>query len=434
MELKGLLKLGLWVLLTKAFGAAGMFLVTVLFARWLGAADFGIYSLALTLVTIVSIVSRFGLDQVIVKQVAVDIQNGSRVARKGAGYTISAACLVFILSSSLAILFWCASDFLAEKVFNKTELRGILEVFVWVVIPLSLNVILTDAIKASGRVVISSFLQNVLVPMFVLMACYIVWNMSEFVLYNAVVMHGLSILATLLISIVFLNKLIPNIKDRDPVRFNLLLKEGGPMILVASGALVMSWSDILIIGIYASQTDLGMYSVASRTVMITMLVLVAMNSITAPRYALLFRNGDIGEIEKLAKRSSTILLAMVCIPSFFFIVYPSFVLGLFGGDYTKGGDILTVLAIGQLINVSCGSVGYMLTMTGKEKVMQRIMLTTAATNILLSLVLVSKYGVLGIAFATAFSMVLWNLWALLEVKKHLGFWAVLPRLNRMKNL
>ena len=81
-----------------------------------------------------------------------------------------------------------------------------------------------------------------------------------------------------------------------------------------------------------------------------------------------------------------------------------------------------MLTVGQLVNVTCGSVGCLLVMTGNEKIMRNIILITAAMNIILNVLLVREYGPIGVAYATAFSTVMWNIWAMVSVKKRLGFW------------
>jgi O-antigen/teichoic acid export membrane protein len=97
-------------------------------------------------------------------------------------------------------------------------------------------------------------------------------------------------------------------------------------------------------------------------------------------------------------------------------------MGLFGSEFVVGATILITLSIGQFIHVSCGSVGYILSMTGHEKLFRNVILVSAAINIILSTLLVQLYGSLGVAMATAFSLSLWNILALYLIRKKLGFW------------
>jgi O-antigen/teichoic acid export membrane protein len=204
--------------------------------------------------------------------------------------------------------------------------------------------------------------------------------------------------------------------------FSSLLKEGFPMLLISSGALVMAWSDIIMLGIFATNNEIGAYAAASRTVMATSLVLIAINSITAPKYARYYRENKIESIERLAQASSLILLITVSIPIGLIFLYSQEIMQLFGQGYTLGAKVLVILAIGQFVNVSFGSVGYLLSMTGREEKLRDIMFISAIVNIILSYIGIKFFGFVGVAYATAFSVVLWNTLALVEVKKYLGFW------------
>jgi len=298
----------------------------------------------------------------------------------------------------------------------------VLDKIVWLIIPMTLTYIIAEAYKGAGYPILSSSLQVVIPPGIVLFFSFILWYIDGFNLKSAIEIYLIGFWLSVLVGVLYWRKIFQRTKGCLHPLLSLF-HQGWPMLLVASGALILSWSDMIIIGIFLSEEDLGVYAVASRTVMVTMLVLIAMNSITAPKYARFFNENKLIEITRLAQMSSLILLTVVSIPTFIFMAFPNWVLGWFGVEYIVGSSILTILSVGQFINVSCGSVGYLLTMTGKEKVLRNIMLVTALINILVSLYLVKPFGLIGVAYATAFSVILWNIWAMIEVKKHLGFWS-----------
>ena len=186
----------------------------------------------------------------------------------------------------------------------------------------------------------------------------------------------------------------------------------------------MAWSDIIILGIYASSEDVGVYAAASRTVMVTALILIAVNAVTAPKYARFYKDGDYTSIAKLAQASSIVLLLLVLIPTLILVFFSEWIMSWFGHDYTVGATVLIILAFGQFVNVACGSVGYLLTMTGREKKLRNIFVAAATLNIALSVLSVKYFGVIGVAYSTAFSVMFWNVWAMIEVRKHLGFWSI----------
>ena len=86
-----------------------------------------------------------------------------------------------------------------------------------------------------------------------------------------------------------------------------------------------------------------------------------------------------------------------------------FLLSFFGTEFLIAKNTLLILLIGQIVNAMSGSVGFILQMTGREKVYQNILLLTLVINITLNIILIPKFGIEGAAIASAFSLLLWNL-------------------------
>ena len=71
--------------------------------------------------------------------------------------------------------------------------------------------------------------------------------------------------------------------------------------------LMMSWAAIVVLGIWASEADIGIFSVALRTSMLLGILLMSVNSILAPKFAALFFQGDTEAVAFLARKSVKIL-------------------------------------------------------------------------------------------------------------------------------
>jgi O-antigen/teichoic acid export membrane protein len=101
--------------------------------------------------------------------------------------------------------------------------------------------------------------------------------------------------------------------------------------------------------------------------------------------------------------------------------FPNSIMSLFGKDFQGGRWFLIILAIGQFINVSTGSVGYLLTMSGHEKPLKNVRIWNAVLAVVLAFILNPIYGAIGSAIATSIALAGSNLMALVLVKKYLGF-------------
>ena len=92
-------------------------------------------------------------------------------------------------------------------------------------------------------------------------------------------------------------------------------------------------------------------------------------------------------------------------------------LSIFGEDFIIGKNALLILLIGQSVSVMSGSVGFILQMTGKEKIFQNILFLALLVNIGLNILLIPTYGILGAAIASTISIVFWNLTSVVYIYK-----------------
>jgi O-antigen/teichoic acid export membrane protein len=189
--------------------------------------------------------------------------------------------------------------------------------------------------------------------------------------------------------------------------------------------LAMGWTATIVLGIWATSADVGIFNAASRTVLLGGLVLMAVNSIAAPKFAALHREGDMKALNSMARSSAILMLAIASPLLLAFTLAPGPVMRLFGPEFVAGAPLLVILALGQFVNVATGSVGYLLMMTGHEKLMRNSVAIAAALNLVLNLVLVPIAGTLGAAIATAISLATLNLVATYYSWSRLGI-VILP--------
>ena len=69
---------------------------------------------------------------------------------------------------------------------------------------------------------------------------------------------------------------------------------------------------------------------------------------------------------------------------------------------------MNLLLVGQLVNVLSGSVGMLLSMTGRHYFASLMVTACALLNVLLNYLLIPRFGMTGAALATVVTMILWN--------------------------
>jgi O-antigen/teichoic acid export membrane protein len=187
-------------------------------------------------------------------------------------------------------------------------------------------------------------------------------------------------------------------------------------------ALAVLYSGVLVAGTYVESDELAYLIVAQRTAGLVAFVLMVVNTVVAPRYSRLWHEGDVLAVRRLAKLSTRAMLALALPVVVAMSVFSGFIMGLFGEGFEQGARLLIIIAVGQLINVATGSVGFLLNMTGHERDMRNVTLFSGPVTIVCAVWFTVTWGVVGAAYATALGLSLQNLGALWMVRRRLGFW------------
>lgn len=195
----------------------------------------------------------------------------------------------------------------------------------------------------------------------------------------------------------------------EPVRTSFfrggLLRTSMPLYAVAVLSLANVWWPILWIGAVLPPDEVAIFVSAQRTAMIASFVLPAINAVISPKFAAYFARKE-GTALTIALLQSAGLAALAAVPIVsVLLIFPDFVLGIFGPEFATGSTALRILAGAQLVNAATGSVGYFLMMTGREVLLRRVMIAAAVVTVSLTLLLTQRFGITGAAIAVAASLI-----------------------------
>jgi O-antigen/teichoic acid export membrane protein len=406
-------------LFVKAAGTITVFGFNLLLARMLGPEGAGTFFLALTVTTIATVVGRFGLDNTLLRFIAGNAAVGDWKSVKGV--YVKGMFLALGISAVSALTMFLLVPWLADAVFRKPELTHPMRWMSLAVIPLSLQILHAEALKALKHIFSSALLDLhgvALGSTALLLALTLtpVWGST-----GAVWAYDFAAGFSATAGLVLWRLATPQLENvRGEFRLSVLLQTSLPLFWVSSLGLAMNWTASIALGIWSTSADVGIFNVASRTAVLTSSLLLAVNSISAPKFAALYRQGDTQALGDLA-RNSVKLTILASLPIFLtFILFPHWIMGLFGPAFAQNSAVLVILAIGQIVNTCSGPVSILLTMSGEERLVMTIAAFVAILNILLNLALVPSYGIIGAGFATAISLSAQNLIAAYLVYRHLG--------------
>ncbi len=398
----------------KIIGSLLGYVFLVLVTRKAGAEAWGIFAICMGLLNITSILSRFGVDTALLRFVAQ--MKGKMEEIKGIYFQgISLVLFLSILFSGLLFFF---SDIVAELVFRKPYLTPYFKIIAFVLIPFTIIHVNVQTYRGLKRIKEFAFFQHASTFLF---AVIIFVLLSYYTGIEAIIIPIYSFLfAVFIVMIISPYGLLKSFKGVQLIKkFSQkeIIKTSFPMMLSSSVLLLIAWSDTIMIGIFKTEVDVGVYNVALKLAMITGIVLGAVNSIVAPKLSETFNNDRMDEFRKLIKQSTRIIFFCTLPILIILFLFPEFLLSFFGAEFVIAKTTLLILLIGQIVNAMSGSVGFILQMTGKETVYQNILLLALVINISLNIILIPKFGIEGAAIASAFSLLFWNLSSVLYIYK-----------------
>jgi len=404
-------------LVLKVVGVGLAFSFNILLARMLGVEGAGIYFLALTVATIATVFGRMGLDNALLRFTAANATIDNWEAVKGV-YS-KGMRLALIASSVSATTMYFVAPLLANMVFHKPELAVPLRWMALAVVPMSLLILHAEMLKGLKRIRDSLLIYGVGVPALSLIGLYslgrnrgingAVWAYTIATVIMVVLGTRLWRLAT-----PQLHNIVGSFVTSE------LLKSSVPLFWVAFLSMMINWMAVFSLAIWGTNEDIGVFAIAIRVAMLISLVLLPVNSISAPKFAALYEKKDLMALGSMARNTTTLMALMASPLLILCLIVPGWIMGIFGKEFAGGGYLLAIMAIGEFINVATGSVGYLLMMSGNERIMRNNVIFIAVLSVVLNVILVPSFGVTGAAISIAICLSLMNLISALFVWLRLG--------------
>jgi O-antigen/teichoic acid export membrane protein len=406
--------------LRLAFAGFG-FITSILLARNLGAHGYGTYSFVMALVAFFTIPSELGIPGLAVREIAV--ANARKDWGHMRGFTIRAHQGIALLSLTLM-----TAGALTLLAFGE-HVEPVKRQCMWLALPLipliSLGALRGSMLRGLRLVVLGQVPERVLRPAGLLISILAILFVSREYLTPPAVMLGQLAAATVAFSwglTVFMRRRPREAASAEPVfRTRDWIRSSIPFGLSATLLLINGRTDVLALGLFRADAEVGVYRVAVQIAATIIFSLAAVNAIQGPHIAHLYATGDMKRLQKMITRSSQAIL-LAAAPSVLVIVLlgPQLIRWIYGPQFEGAYVPLVILAVGQLVNASTGSVNSLLNMTGHERETTRVLLMAAILNVTLSLTLTPLWGMRGAALATASTLIFWNLTMWRIVYKRLG--------------
>jgi O-antigen/teichoic acid export membrane protein len=363
------------------------FLSTIYFAHALGPSALGVYFLFLAYIGIFNLVGDGGFGGAAVKRI-------SEGKEQNEFLSAFAFIRIILLAVSVTVLLF-AAPYLEDVTSSG--------VFFWLLLALIVSVfssISGTGVYGTGKVgasQISGFVDVIIRILFQIIAVFLGYSVSGLTggFVAGLIAGGLMNFRYLDLRLVRFR--LSHLKSLSGFSFWIFL--------TASGSLVFSYADTLLIGYFMSTADVGIYRTAFQLTSIASFTTLAFHTVLYPKISSLGAQGQFAEIENSLARAITysLLLAIpTCIGGW--ILGSKLLYYLYGASFVEGAPALVFLLLMQVVNVFMYLGTMSLNALNKPKDAFNITLVAAILNILLDIALIPVMGITGAAIATLIAM------------------------------
>jgi O-antigen/teichoic acid export membrane protein len=398
----------------KIVTLASRLIIAFVLARFLGAAEFGLYNLSVSMIWVASGVALFGLDTAMTRYVAIFANRRDEASLWG---TIQIGLVVTtILSLLTGTGLFMFSDTIAQQRFHEPDLAPLLRVSGLIVPFLTLAATAGAATQGFKKMRYAAIARDIVQPLIrlILILALAVIGLSA---VGALLILGLAIAVSAAMLLYSLNKLFALKRplragqrhSREIGRFSLSVYLTDLMILFQENI------QTVLLGLLHTIANVGRFAVASQLNLIGSMFQASITTASKPIIAELYDKGDREQVRRMYQTASKWIFTFN-IPFFLILVlFPAGILSLFGESFVGGATALVLLTWAKMVDVSTGMSGALIDMTGYAKLKLMNGVIQLILSLSLNIVLTPTWGLLGAAIAVLVGVSSINLLRLIEV-------------------
>ena len=379
------------------------YVYTGLLARWVGVEYLGIYSLANAITRFAEVIGKAGLDGGLLRFVSMRSPEEQEKIQQDVGSTLKMGLVFALVLMGLQMIL---SGWLAISVFQGSPLLKKVIFINAFTLPFTVITLIGAAATQGFKLMKYKIaVTNIGVPILlvlILITTYWLWSAEMTIILPLLISSILGCLGM----VYFLKRVTKiNLRGVWKHKWNRsILSFSYPLMFISIIGTFMHWLDITMLGYYTDTATVGLYHPATRTAGLLRSILVAFLGIFAPLISELFAQKKLSEMHALYKLTTRWILTLALPFTVIFLVFPTKIMLLFGGQYTPAAQVLMLLTCATLIQSFIGAGGPTLTMTGHPKVNLMNSIIVVILNVTLNALWIPKYGITGAAWATLISL------------------------------
>ena len=406
----------------STFALISRFGIAFILARSLGAADYGLYNLAVSAVAIFAGVASLGMDSAMVRYVSILV---ARKTERGVWGTLQIGAGVGAVGGIImGLLLYFAAGPIAQGLFDEPQLEDLLKLLSILVPFFTLSNVLAGVSRGFGRMDHVALAENVIQNLLRMIVLGVLALVGLNVML-AVIVYGIADIAATVAFIVLIHRHFPlNHPFRKDVERPTREVFGFAIPLWISGLINQFRRNIetIFLGALSVAANVGIYAIVSRVNLVSHIIYRALIVSVKPVLARYHDQGDRQGLADVYTTTTRWALAFNLPVFLVTVLYAEPILLIFGRSFSTGAQALVILAFSELAIAATGTCGSMIDMAGhtKAKLINSVfwVVTLAGANALL----IPTWGVVGAATASLIATASVNLLRLIQVRFLEGIW------------
>lgn len=382
---------GIWISALRVAGRGALFLATMLLARALSAEDFGAVAFVLAYLMVASLVGSFGLEQVALVQVA-------RLRGAGRHGELSGLWRELLWRRGWTLLIVPAG--VTMLAVNVPRSPSDLAAIFLVSLGLSVLAVLCGALRGADRPLASTVVQELPRGAALLIAAAAIHAGLPQALFwwSVLALLALCLILAFAVAVRAVRQEAMSGRGSDGAEGDRQDAETAgmpaqaPFMLILFATNLYVWAVPLLLERLTDIAEVGAFNVAMQYPALVTFASTSLSILYMSRIPYLQQRGTLSKMRGELRAGSGLVLAIALPMIAALVFFGEPLLGLFGEEYRRTYAAMLVITAAQAVAISCGPAGYMLLLTGREKLNLAVMAVTNAAGVLVAAVLAPSLG------------------------------------------
>ncbi len=396
------------------FAYAMRFALGIVMARFMGAEQYGLYSLADTASYLIIGLTMLGLFSALVRYIPIYVSRRDEAGLWGTlQIGLGVPFVISVLAGACLLIF--AGPF-AEWVFKEPRLSPVLRV---VAVALPFGALITAAgaaVRGFNQIQYNVIAEDVFLSL-IKLAIVVVLAISGLNAVKAMTAHAIGAVLTSLMLLYFLNKLFPLKRPWGAARRDVkeIAQFAGPIYGSTLVNLVGYNLHTVLLGMLNTVAAVGIFTAASRVSTVGTMFYQAISAVAMPIISELHSKRELVQLGHFYQVTTKWIFTFN-LPLFLIVLlFSKFIMSIFGNDFVAGATGLVILSVGNLVDAGTGINGEMILMTGNAWLNTINTVIALTLQLTLSFLLIPMWGVMGAAIAVAVATSALNIIRTIEV-------------------